>query len=101
MHWEDTVLNGKLPKLSENVTEVEEVSNGYTISWDEMTLGEFGCVLREITDWLGNSQCRQRFMPIRYMTWEFPCGENYIEVNCDSCSADIFYKVHLYVRLSE
>lgn len=99
LHWEDTALNGTIPKLSENVTEVEENSSGYVILWDKMTLGELGCVLREITDCIGTSQCEQRLMPIREMIWEFPCGENRVVVHCDSCSADIFYNVRLYISL--
>ncbi|MBD5129246.1 MAG: serine/threonine protein kinase [Ruminococcaceae bacterium] len=98
LRWEDTVINGKIPKLSDNVTEAVEVSdNGYAVTWNKMSIGELGCVLRDITDFLGTSQCEQNFMPIRYMTWKFPGGRYRVHVDCNSYSDGIFYNVHLYV----
>lgn len=98
IRWEDTVLNGKLPKLSDNVTAAEKSDSCYSITWSKMTIGELGFILREVTDRLGNSQCSQKFMPRRYMTWEFPNGSNTTTLDCDLLSDGIFYNVELYVR---
>ncbi len=98
IRWEDTALNGKLPKLSDNVTAAEKNDGFYSITWSKMTIGELGFILREITDWLGTSQCSQNFMPLRYMTWEFPNGSNTTTLDCDLLSDGIFYNVKLYVR---
>lgn len=96
LRWEDTVLNGKLPKLSDNVTVAEESDDYYSITWSKMTLGEIGFVLREITDWLGTAQCRQEFMPSSRMIWEFASYR--AGLNCELLSKGIFYEVRLYVR---
>lgn len=96
VRWEDTVLNGKLPKLSDNVTAVEESDGHYTITWSKMTLGEIGFILREITDWLGTSQCRQEFMPSSRMIWKF--ASNRANLNCELLSKGIFYEVRLSVH---
>lgn len=101
LRWEDTMLNDKLPKLSDNVTDVEKSDGHYTITWSKMTLGEIGFILREITDWLGTPQCSQDFMPTRYMKWEFSNGSNHTVLNCDLLSNGIFYDVKLYVSFDE
>lgn len=101
LRWEDTMLNGKLPKLSDNVTDVEESDGHYTITWSKMTFGEIGSILREITDWIGTSQCSQGFKPTRDMKWEFSNGSNHTVLNCDLLSNGIFYDVKLYVSFDE
>lgn len=103
IRWEDTVLNGIMPKLSDNVTEVKTSANGeYTIIWNEISIGELGCILRKITDWLGTSQCSQDLIHERQMFWSFFSDEDAksVTVDYELDSIPIFDEPRLRVSIS-
>lgn len=48
LKWEETILNGNIPKLTDNVTNIYSGNGSYNIFWDRMDIGELIAVIRKV-----------------------------------------------------
>ncbi len=70
--WEDTELNGIVPKLAENVTDAGiQWGNCYYAEWEKMSLDEVGCVLQIVADELNAEITRQHLDGGNVYQWTF------------------------------